>query len=58
MRRVSEYNSEGKLGFAVVWDQGFEFGFKTKEDAARYISRVCIPIHPGVEYNITEMLHR
>lgn len=45
--------SENKIQDIVVkWEQGTVKGFKSKEDALRYIDHVCKKTAPDMEYSV------
>ena len=41
---------------AVEWDYGIERGFKSREEAERFISRICNRTAPGFRYSVYSLI--
>ncbi len=40
----------------VEWDYGIERGFKSREEAERFISKICNKTAPGFKYSIYSLI--
>ncbi len=40
----------------VEWDHGIERGFKSREEAERFISKICNRTAPGFKYSIYSLI--
>jgi len=49
-RRVNIMNED--VSIAVEWNGGTEKGFRSKEDAERFISHICMKMAPDFKYSI------